>query len=221
VLTADEIAFYEDYLPGRFSESFFLGQDSSKKIDNFKSVMNERLTNGLGSYGLAIYGYSKVKIGDKEYTAGDMVDNGSGLKGRVNPDGTITVPNVDESGNKVTVNAGGNRPTRNNNPLNIKASGYTKSFDGVAGIDPSPASDGGQFLTFKTPADGFNAAKKLITSSGYSNLPVDAALKRWSNKGYGAEVVPGLENKKINELSPSELDKLIKAMAQREGFNQA
>jgi hypothetical protein len=112
-----------------------------------------------------------------------------------------------------------NRPTRNNNPLNIKSSGYTSQFDGVSGTDPSPASDGGKFLTFESPQAGFEAGKKLITSSGYKNLSVDNALKRWSNKGYGAEIVPTLANKTINQLSDNELNTLIQAMARREGYN--
>lgn len=111
-----------------------------------------------------------------------------------------------------------NRPQRNNNPLNIKASAFTKSFSGVSGLDPVPASDGGQFLTFASPEAGFQAAKRLITSQGYLPLTVDKALRRWSNNGYGAEIVPALKNKTISQLSAQELDTLVKTMASREGF---
>ena len=93
------------------------------------------------------------------------------------------------------------------------------TFSGVSGTDPKPAADGGKFLTFATAEAGFEAAKKLITSKNYINLTVDAALKRWSNKGYGGELVPSIKNKPIAQLTPSELDTLIKKMAAREGYN--
>ncbi len=111
-----------------------------------------------------------------------------------------------------------NRPTRNNNPLNIKMSSATKAYPGVTGSDPSPATDGGKFLTFATPQDGFNAAKTLIKTSGYINLTVDAAMKRWSNSGYGGEILPAIKGKTIKQLTAAELDALIKAMAKREGY---
>jgi len=111
-----------------------------------------------------------------------------------------------------------NRPQRNNNPLNIKWSQVTMKYPGVKGKDPKPATDGGYFLTFNSPQDGFNAAKRLIQTDGYKNLTVDAALKRWSNKGYGGEIIPSLKGRTINSLSPAELDKLIKTMAAQEGY---
>lgn len=111
-----------------------------------------------------------------------------------------------------------NRPQRNSNPLNIKASSATSSYNGVKGIDPIPASDGGNFLVFETPEAGFNAAKKLIQADSYKNLSVDAALRRWSGNGYGAEIAPKLAGKKINQLTSGELDSLVKTMAKREGY---
>lgn len=112
----------------------------------------------------------------------------------------------------------GNRPQRNNNPLNIKASGLTRSYDGVAGEDPSEATDGGKFLVFTSPDDGFNAGKNLLRSNVYAGLTVDAALKKWSNKGYGGELIPELRNRSISSLSDVELDRLIRKMAEREGY---
>ena len=120
--------------------------------------------------------------------------------------------------NSVGNTSGSNRPQRNNNPLNIKASEATLSYGGVAGTDPKPATDGGKFLVFETPEDGFEAAKRLIQTSGYINLTVDGAMKRWSNSGYGGEIMPNIKNKKISELTQSELDALIRKMAEREGF---
>lgn len=90
-LTAEEQSFYSGYLPGRFSEPLGLGQDSLKKIENFETIMNNKLKNSLATNGLSIYGYSKVNIGGSEYTVGDLITNASGQVGRVNPDGSITL----------------------------------------------------------------------------------------------------------------------------------
>ena len=89
-LTPEETAFYSDYLPGRLSESLFLGQDSQKKIQNFESIMNDRLQQRLANNNLAIYGYSKVNLGGKEYTIGDIIEV-NGMKGRVLPDGSVAI----------------------------------------------------------------------------------------------------------------------------------
>lgn len=110
------------------------------------------------------------------------------------------------------------RPVRNKNPLNIKASEVTLAYPGVVGTDPSPATDGGKFLVFESPADGYAAARRLLSSSGYKGLNVDAALRRWSNNGYGAEIVPEFKGKVIGQLTPVELDSIVKKMAIREGY---
>ncbi len=88
-LTPDEIAVYNDYLPGRYSESFFLGQDSLKKINNFETTMNQKLENRLANNGLSIYGYSQVPVGKVMRTVGEIVDVG-GVNYRVLPDGSLT-----------------------------------------------------------------------------------------------------------------------------------
>jgi hypothetical protein len=128
-------------------------------------------------------------------------------------------PEFDSIKYKHLATSGVNRPTRNNNPLNIKASEHTKAYEGVAGLDPVPASDGGQFLVFSSPSDGFKAAERLLQTPNYQNLSLDAAMKRWSNGGYGGEIVPYMRNRYMSTLSGSELAILVKAMAKREGFN--
>ena len=90
-LTPTETAFYEDYLPGRFSESFTLGQDSLAKINNFEKIMNNRLNERLAVNNLAIQGFTKVDIGGQKYTVGDIIRNAQGQTGRVNANGTITI----------------------------------------------------------------------------------------------------------------------------------
>lgn len=89
-LTESEVSFYEDYLPGRLSETAFLGQDSTKKIEKFEQAMNSKLQNSLKNNQLSVYGYSKVDLGGTEYTVGDLIQ-ANGVTGRVNPDGTITI----------------------------------------------------------------------------------------------------------------------------------
>ncbi len=86
-----------------------------------------------------------------------------------------------------------NRPTRNNNPLNIKLGSKTKHWvdDGLATVEQAKAQDGGNFLVFKDAETGLRAAEELIKSDIYSGLSLDAALKKWSNNGYGAEIVKG------------------------------
>jgi hypothetical protein len=89
-LSDTEQSFYSDYLPGRFSESLFLGQDSGKKIQNFANEMNTKLQNSLKNNGLSIYGYSDVKVGDQSFKVGDIITQGE-RAARVNPDGSLTL----------------------------------------------------------------------------------------------------------------------------------
>lgn len=86
-----------------------------------------------------------------------------------------------------------NRPTRNNNPLNIKLGARTKHWvdEGLATVEKAAAEDGGNFLVFKDAETGLKAAEELIKSDLYSGLSLDAALKKWSGGGYGAEIVQG------------------------------
>ena len=109
-----------------------------------------------------------------------------------------------------------------NNPLNIKLGPATKQYvdEGLA-TPGRPGTDGGRFLDFSTKEAGLAAAKKLLLSNVYSDLPVDAAMKKWSNNGYGVEIAPDLKGKKISDLTAGEQNKLIIAMAKREGNAKA
>lgn len=88
-----------------------------------------------------------------------------------------------------------NRPTRDNNPGDIKvpaggiAEAQARYGDPGATVDPVPATDGGMFIKFSTPEAGFRAMGTLLKSGAYSGLSIDAALKKWSGGGYGAEIV--------------------------------
>lgn len=88
-INTSEERIYNGKLPGNFNETFFLGADGKTKIDDLKKSLEGKLQTNLKTNGLAIYGYSKVKIGDQEYTVGDVVSNGK-EQGRINPDGSIT-----------------------------------------------------------------------------------------------------------------------------------
>lgn len=88
-LTLDEQDFYNSYLPGRFSESFFLGRDSEDVIKNFRDEMNQKLSNALANNGLSMYGFSTVDVNGTERKVGEVIEI-SGMKLRVLPDGTLT-----------------------------------------------------------------------------------------------------------------------------------
>lgn len=89
-ITQQEFDYFNSLLPTRISNpGGVFGQNSQKQIGNFKSNLTETLNNKLNGYNTSIYGFSKVKVGDKDYTVGDVISNGT-QQGRVNPDGTIT-----------------------------------------------------------------------------------------------------------------------------------
>lgn len=92
-LTANEEERYKNMLPGRFDEPLGFGADSDVRIDNFVNTLTRDLTNKAGSQGWVINGISKVKLGDQEYTVGDVVDNGEGKQARINADGSVTYLN--------------------------------------------------------------------------------------------------------------------------------
>jgi hypothetical protein len=90
-ITANEERTYASQLPGRFAEPFGIGVDPIERLKNFESKINASLGSKLDVNGVAIYGYSDVKIGDQTYKVGQVVTNADGRQGRVNPDGSITL----------------------------------------------------------------------------------------------------------------------------------
>lgn len=64
---------------------------SGAKIDSLQGSIDGKLKTTLSTNGVAIYGYSKVKLGDRYYTVGETITNGNGMVGRVNADGSITL----------------------------------------------------------------------------------------------------------------------------------
>lgn len=124
-----------------------------------------------------------------------------------------------------------NRPTRNNNPGNIKVSDFSKNFPGVIGVESTAAADGGNFLIFDSPQAGLNAIGSLLQQGkSYQGVTAEEAMRRYSGgydkngklngKGYGAAAV-GLDPKlgfQDQIKDPATLDAVTQALAQREGF---
>lgn len=77
-LTKEEQAFYEDYLPGRFSEPFGLGRDSDKVIADFKEIMMEKLNSSMETRGLEMVGREKhITINGKKTLAKRVFKDGT------------------------------------------------------------------------------------------------------------------------------------------------
>jgi len=116
---------------------------------------------------------------------------------------------------------GVNRPTRNNNPGNIKLSATTAKYDGVVGVEANPAADGGNFLVFDSPESGLKAMQQLLFGSNvYQSLTLDQAMRKWSGGAYGAEVAPNIDKHiQVGDIPEEVRDGLIQKIAKREGFN--
>ena len=112
--------------------------------------------------------------------------------------------------------SGGSVSWRNNNPLNIKFGDFASKYGATAG---TKATDGGVFANFPDIETGLRAAKELLRGSSYSNLTLDAAMRRWSGNGYGQDVTSKeLWGKKIKDLSDNQINRLIEDMQRREGW---
>lgn len=121
-----------------------------------------------------------------------------------------------------SANPGVNRSDRNNNPGNIKVSDYTKTFDGVIGVESSPAEDGGNFLIFESPEDGINAiGRLLLEGNSYQGVNAETAIKKYNGGGaYGAKDV-GLDPNKDFQSQIQDKTKrfnVAMAIAKAEGY---
>ena len=187
--------------------------------DQFQSLVNEKLTVSQRLYDNVAQQYADIARRQGLDPQNVVLDFAAAADGQQPERRTINGVEYEKvEGGWQKVSTAGNRPQRNNNPLNIKSSEITSQYPGVTGVDPEAAEDGGQFLTFETPEAGLAAAQRLLKSEGYRGLTVEAAMRRWSNNGYGGEVAPDLSNRVISSLSADELSQLIDAMARREGY---
>jgi hypothetical protein len=116
-----------------------------------------------------------------------------------------------------SVNIGKGAGVGNNNPLNIKIGGATRHWIDEGLAEPgSMGRDGGQFIKFKDAETGLKAAKELLFGEVYSGLSVESAMRKWSNRGYGAEAIGLKGDKKMSQLTNDEKEVMVKAMAWRE-----
>lgn len=88
-ITAFEEKSYLDKIPGKFNNSFFVGSSGLNKIQSLRESIAGKLDSGLRANGSSMYGFSKVNVGGKEYTVGDIIEI-NGKTGRINPDGSVT-----------------------------------------------------------------------------------------------------------------------------------
>ena len=123
-----------------------------------------------------------------------------------------------------SANPGLSRPDRNNNPGNIKVSTSTKDWEGVIGVESTPAEDGGHFLIFDNAQSGINAIGKLLLTKGYVNMTAEQAIKKYNGNGsYGAADVGLNPNQDLQSQikDPTKRAAVAAAIARAEGFRGA
>lgn len=117
----------------------------------------------------------------------------------------------------------GDIATSTNNPGNMKFASWQEQF----GAQPSgiPGKDGGEFAAFPDVDKGLAAYKMQlfgdtdgVFKSRYykADTPVEEAMKKWSNGGYGSDIYPEIRGKKLGDLTPAERDELVKRQIHRE-----
>lgn len=124
-----------------------------------------------------------------------------------------------------SANPGVNRSDRNNNPGNIKATDYSKEFDGVVGVESSPAADSGNFLIFDSPESGINAIGRLLDEAkNYQGVNAEKAIKTYNGYGsYGAKDLGLDPNKDFQSQIEDKgvLSSVARKIAELEGFTGA
>ena len=113
------------------------------------------------------------------------------------------------------------------NPLNLMYNGpesYTAKYGALAGRK----NDHGTLAAFPDMETGLRAAREKLLTDLYKNKTLDEAMKTWSGyyvepkpgqkrSGYGADLIaPTLATKLMKELTPEELNAVVKKMAQWE-----
>jgi hypothetical protein len=132
----------------------------------------------------------------------------------------VNLPTINEqryipesTGNFTVTIPEGTIASRTNNPLNIK---FSQTMAGFGATDSGiVATDGGSFCAFNTPEEGLKAGISLLQTN-YGSLTVEAAMRRWSNQSYGAEISSLDPHQLFSSLSDSQMQQLTSSMAQRE-----
>lgn len=221
-ITASEEATYKAKLPELFGitkGSIFtasLPAVGNQKIDDLKSSLSGKLNNTLTTQGLSIYGYSKVKIGDKEYTVGDKIDNGNGQVGTVLPDGTLSVPDgsfnqVGNTSASIQIPKSSRLSYVNNNPGNLRFAGQNGATEGQGG-----------FAKFSTPQAGFLALVNQIKLDAKRGHTLESFIAKFAppsendTKTYISQVAKSLGVKPNSSISNVNAQKLAAAIARKE-----
>ena len=119
------------------------------------------------------------------------------------------------------IRCNGSRTWRNMNPGAIRYGDFTKQY-GACG-------KAGGFAVFPTEEDGMKALKGLLKSDGYCNLTLASAVSKWAppfennTRAYQKHMykMTGVPlNKKLNQLSDEELDKVANAIKFLEGWKE-
>ena len=114
---------------------------------------------------------------------------------------------------------GGTRAWRNNNPGNIRLYDFARKAGAIG--------EAGGFAVFPDEATGVRAVKNLLLSKNYKNLTIANAISRYAppvennTVAYqrSIERMTGLSiNRKMSDLSDSELDKVVNAIRKIEGW---
>lgn len=114
---------------------------------------------------------------------------------------------------------GGTRAWRNNNPGNIRMTEFSRRAGAIG--------EAGGFAVFPDEQTGMQAIKKLLRGKSYNNLTIANAVSRYAPPSENNTVayqrslerLTGLSiNRRISELSDSELDKVANAIRQIEGW---
>lgn len=114
---------------------------------------------------------------------------------------------------------GGTRAWRNNNPGNIRMSEFSRRAGAIG--------EAGGFAVFPDEQTGARAVKQLLTGNSYKNLTIANAVSRYAPPSENNTVayqrsierLTGLSvNRRISELNDAELDKVVNAIRQIEGW---
>lgn len=115
---------------------------------------------------------------------------------------------------------------RNNNPGNIEYGDFVKKYGAVQGTERKDA-PGRFYAKFPDTQSGLKAQRDLLKSKNYRNLPIEKALNRWitgdpNKQGeYSGRIAKQFGNRKISELSDTELNSLINQQIKGEDINEA
>jgi hypothetical protein len=168
--------------------------------------------------------------GNFNYDVGDGGDDEDSDEGTI-PDyhytaSVATVPTAIPPAGTTSMPKGskGSAAIRHNNPGNIKFGDFAKGFDAEQG-DMSP--EGNPFAYFPTIEKGLQAQRALLKGKTYRNLTVEQAMNRWITGNpnqpgiYAKRAAAMFNNRKISELSDSELQQLQNFMIKNEDKDMA